>query len=83
MRSCLASKEIAKVARFLSFILLLKLMLIQLFPRKTFYKTKKQNILLLHSSEICFLFENGSENHVLWADMKDVSAEGRKALIRC
>jgi hypothetical protein len=47
MRSCLASKGIAKVARFLSFILLQKLIFIQKFPRKTLHRTKRQNIPLL------------------------------------
>jgi hypothetical protein len=40
MRSCLASKGIAKVARFLSFILVLKLIFIQKSPqRKTLRRT--------------------------------------------
>ena len=43
MRSCLASKGIAKVARFLNFILLLKLIFIQKFPRKTLIRTKRNN----------------------------------------
>ena len=47
MRSCLAWKGIAKVARFLSFILLQKLIFIQKFPRKTLHRTKRQNIPLL------------------------------------
>jgi len=47
MRSSLASKGIAKVARFLDFMLLLKLIFIQRFPRKTLPRTKRQNIPLL------------------------------------
>ena len=47
-RSCLASKRIVELVRFLNFILLLKLIFVQLFPRKTLHRTKKQNIPLLY-----------------------------------
>jgi hypothetical protein len=51
MRSCLASKGIARVARCLNFVLLLKLIFIQKFPRKTLRKTQGKTSPSFHSSE--------------------------------
>ena len=48
VRFSLASNEIAKIARSLSFILVLRLMFVRYFPqRKPLRRTKEPNILLL------------------------------------
>ena len=65
MRSCLASKGIAKVARSLNFILLLKLIFIQIFlQRKTLHRTKKQNTLVLSFIRNSISFQTAK----LWID---------------
>ena len=60
MRSCSALKGIAKAVGFLDFVLILRMIFTQRFPRKTLHRTKKQKIRV--GSSIRYLFPE----HLNW-----------------